>query len=364
MIRILARWLVLAMLVASPCAFATTVTIHTEDARAILDAIRNPLLTHEQALRVVQMHGNQAIIRKLHEFKIQTTTKDFASALYKTAHGEPITELKERCYLFYLVTPKLPQIREVLKRIETHPKEFESVIEQRIAEFTPKGAQIHLDGYVLAAGDGGGYAFGGTDFYMNIGMVDDYLLAREITTHELYHAVQGAYKNQRHWNNDATDPKEKASCDATYRLFSNLYEEGTATYVGNVSLIRQSHAELAEKILTDLDDGLGNLKSVSSLLELSVTSLNAPNPVPYDEVYNVGFFGHAVLYSIAYAMAQSIAEADGPQGLTDLLTQPSYQFILRYTQLPKYGLDRNHPKLGPNTIAAANLLATSCKTIQ
>jgi hypothetical protein len=53
-------------------------------------------------------------------------------------------------------------------------------------------------------------------------------------------------------------------------------------------------------------------------------------------------------------MAKAIVEKDGPQGLAAFLKQPPYKFVLRYTQLPAYGRDKDHPKLGPNTIDAAN----------
>ena len=60
-------------------------------------------------------------------------------------------------------------------------------------------------------------------------------------------------------------------------------------------------------------------------------------------------------------MARAIAENDGPQGLAIFLKQPSYKFALRYTQLPKYGADKDHPKLGPNTVKALNRVAAGCK---
>jgi hypothetical protein len=62
-------------------AFATTVTIHTDDARATLLAMQNPSLTREDAATIAMMHGNQGVLRKLHEWKIPATTETFANAL-------------------------------------------------------------------------------------------------------------------------------------------------------------------------------------------------------------------------------------------------------------------------------------------
>lgn len=97
------------------------------------------------------------------------------------------------------------------------------------------------------------------------------------------------------------------------------------------------------------------------LLELSVSALSAPRPMSFDDVYGYGFLGHAILYNIATVMAKDIAEEDGDQGITALLHEPSYEFVLRYTQLKKYGTDKDHPRLRANTIAAATRIADGCK---
>ena len=89
--------------------------------------------------------------------------------------------------------------------------------------------------------------------------------------------------------------------------------------------------------------------------------ISADHAPSYDDIYEVGFLGHGTLNTIAYVMATAIAEDRGPQGLADLLTQPSYMFFLRYEQLPKYGQDDHHPALGPHTVAAAKLQADACK---
>ncbi len=108
-------------------------------------------------------------------------------------------------------------------------------------------------------------------------------------------------------------------------------------------------------------DGLTHISNSVTLLELSVAGLNATEAVPFDDVYAVGFYGHGELYTIGYVIAKSIVEDDGPEGLAAFLKLPPYKFVLRYAQLPKYGMDKDHPKLGPTTVNAADLLARECK---
>jgi len=343
---------------------ALTVTVNTDSAKAVIAALQNPSLTHDEALKIAQMPGNLGIIRKENEFKIPVTTESFARALLAASHGQKVTDPTETALYFDTVMPKVEQLLALIRQIETNPQAFQVSIEKRIALFTPPGKQIRLQGYVVAGGDGGGYAFGRTEFYLNIGFMDEIVLAKVTTTHELYHAVQGAFANERQ---PSVGPSEKMrshaqqGCANIAQLFANLYEEGSATYVEDISVLPQSHSEIALRQLADLNDGLRHLDNSVTLLELSVVGLSIGVPVPFDDVYDVGFLGHAILYNIGYTMARAIAEDDGSQGLAEFLEAPPHKFLLRYTQLPKYGADKDHPKLGPNTIHAIDQLAHGCE---
>ena len=142
-----------------------SVKIHTEDARATLIALQNPNLSLDEALSAARMVGNQGVIRKLQEFRIAATTQSFANALYESAHGTRATRISEIAIGFDRVKLKSQELLTILGEIEANPKTFQRAIEDRIRLFTPDHADIHLEGYVVAAGDGGGYAFGGTEFF-------------------------------------------------------------------------------------------------------------------------------------------------------------------------------------------------------
>jgi hypothetical protein len=344
-------------------ASAITVTVNADAAKAVLQALQNPALTYDEALRIAQLPGNQGIIRKENDFKVPLSNESFANALVAAAHGQKATDPILVNLFFDIVKPKAPQLLQLVRQIEANPETFQASIEKRIGLFTVPGSEIRLQGYIVAGGDGGGYAFGDTNFYLNIGFMDDFILAKSATTHELYHAVQGAFAGER---GAAAEPSRlplspvQQGCASTARLFASLYEEGTATYVEDISLLPQSHSESANRKLADMTDGLRHIHDSATLLEMSVTGLKSANAVSYDDVYNVGFLGHGVLYYIGYVMAKAIVENDGPQGLAAFLKRPPYKFVLRYTQLPAYGMDKDHPTLGPNTIDAANQLANGC----
>lgn len=350
------------------CAYsasATTVTMNTDSARAVLEALQNPSLGHDASLTIAALPGNQGIIRKLNEFKIPANNQNFAEALYDAAHGKTATDPTEQSFYFDLVKPKIPQLSKLLDEIAANPKAFQQQIEQRIALFTPVGTDIHLQGYIVAGGDGGGYAFGDTDFFLNIGMNDEFVVVKGVMTHELYHAVQGAFAKDRGSVETPVSSKTlsqaQQSCANIAQLFANVYEEGSAMYVEDISLLQNAHSEIGLRKLADVTDGLKHIGTSVSLLEMSVLSLSARDAMPYDDVYDVGFLGHGILYNIGYVMAKTIADNDGPQGLAAYLKLPAYKFVLHYTELPKYGKDGDHPKLGANTLIAANQFISGCK---
>jgi hypothetical protein len=354
----------LASLTAAQQAVGITVMVNTDAAKAVLVALENPSLTRDEALKIAQMPGNDGIIRKQNEFKIPVTTASFANALLAAAHGRKAADPTEIALYFDLVKPKAAQLLSLVNQIETDPQAFQGSIERRIALFAPPGSDIRLSGYIVAGGDGGGYAFGGTEFYLNLEFMDDMAVAKTVTTHELYHAVQGAFVGERGAAVEASaqlQSRAQRSCANIAHLFADVYEEGSATYVEDVSTLAQSHSESAIKQLTDINEGLAHLHDSATLLELSVVGLNAVEAVPFDDVYAVGFYGQGVVYDIGNGMARAIVENDGPQGLAAFLKLPPYRFALRYTQLPKYGADEDHPKLGPNTVNALNQLAGGCK---
>jgi hypothetical protein len=79
-------------------------------------------------------------------------------------------------------------------------------------------------------------------------------------------------------------------------------------YVEDISTLPKSHSESALRQLVDINDGLAHIHSSVTLLELSIVGLTASDPVPFDDVYDVGFYGHGALYNIGYVMAKAIVE--------------------------------------------------------
>jgi hypothetical protein len=100
----------LALLTAAQQAVGITVLVNTDAAKAVLVALENPSLTHDEALKITQMPGNQGIIRKQNEFKIPVTTESYASALVAAAHDQKVTDPTEIALYFATVKPKVARL--------------------------------------------------------------------------------------------------------------------------------------------------------------------------------------------------------------------------------------------------------------
>ena len=359
--------LLLALLTLLACGAnicAAQVTIDSASARAVLKAVQDAQLTSEQAREVCSMPGNQGLVRKENSYGRKATTESCADALLAAAQGKAADRAFK--FNFKSIKPRASELTALLDRIEANPATFQQWVTTRVNQFSPQNSQVAISGYLVVGGASGGFAFGTPEFYLNLAYFDDFDVARVVMAHELYHAVQGAYApRQKAWwaEKDAENGPDRAlaqQCSTTNDYFDALYQEGTASYVGDPLLLRDAKGAAANKMVTEMEEGLAHLGNSLTLLELSITGLNAPDPVPFDQVYALGFYVPETEYKLGYLMTKAITSEHGDQAITTLLRQPPYDFTNAYISLPKYGKDDDHPKLGPNTIAAMKRLQAGC----
>ncbi len=358
------RVCVCVLFVSGASIYAAQVTVDSASAQAVLSSLTEPKLTAQRAREVCEMPGNQGLVRKENSYGRKATTESCANALLAAAQDKTPDPAFQ--FQFERIKPRAAELSALIQRIEHNPVAFQQWVTERVSQFSPKDSKVVIDGYLLVGGSSGGFAFGEPKFYLNLAYFDDFDVARVVMAHELYHAVQGAYAPAPSgwWSKkDAMQGRDETlaqQCSTNYQLFSALYEEGTASYVGDPVLLRNAEGSAAKKMFTEMQDGVAHFSNSVTLLELSVTGLNAPDPVPYDEVYAIGFYVPEIEYKLGYLMAKALATDKGNAALADLLTQPEYAFTLEYLALPKYGQDAAHPKLGPNTVAAVKRLGAGC----
>ncbi|WP_263375006.1 DUF5700 domain-containing putative Zn-dependent protease [Granulicella aggregans] len=352
---------VCALVLTTP-ALSQQVKIDTTSARAVLKAIQDPTLTNDQAMAVAKLEGNQGMIREMQDLGEADTAEQFAHALVAAAHGLPAGSPAEASYMFSAVKASTASISALLDQIESG---FDTGIRDRIRPYIGKPDSVSVRGFVVAGGDGGGYAFGGSDFYLNIALNDDIVMAKQVMIHEAFHGAQGAVyqEDTAHWAKERTLPADLVRgqfCSNTAELFMDMRNEGTAKFVGSDDILKDAKGPTGQRLYAEALYGREHLSDSANLLELSIASLQAPVPVPYKVVYSVDFWGRGIVYSISSAMVSAIVEQDGAAAVGEVIQQPGYEFVLRYTRLKSYGKDRTHPRLRENTVSAAQLLHDGC----
>ena len=271
-----------------------------------------------------------------------------------------------KSFRFEDVKAHAKELTALVDRIEGATSGFQDWVTARVARFTPPDTNVDIIGYLVVGGTSGGFAFAEPTFFLNLAYFNEFEAAKVVMAHELYHAVQGALADtaMAWWARPgALKGKQGAlasRCADTAQLFTDLYQEGSASYVGDPLLLTGEEGPLAKKTRGEMEAGLAQMGNSRTLLELSVTGLEAPKPVPYENVYALGFYSPEILYKLGYAMARAIAVDESPQALAAFLRQPGYKFAAHYVGLPAYGKDELHPKLGPNVLAAIERLNGGC----
>ncbi len=348
--------------------WATQISIDSAAARAVLAALQNPSLTHEEALKIAELPGNQGLVKKAVSYHVPATTESFAEALVSAAHGVATQSEATKAFRLEQLKPAVATLLALLDRIDGDPGAFKDWVVHRVAQFSPPLAGADITGYLVVGGSSGGFAFDDSPgFFLNLGYFKEFDAAKVVMAHELYHAIQGVFAKQQvaWWNQKKATQGGKAAlakqCTALAQLFTDLYQEGSASYVGDPFLLTGDLGPIAKKTLDDMANGIKGIAKSTTLLELSVIGVSAKQPVAYEAVYELGFYGPEILYRISYVMARAIAQDRGGQALAQYLSQPGYVFADAYVALPRYGKDGEHPALGPNTVQAIGRLKAGCR---
>lgn len=355
-----------ALLFAGGPACAQTVTLDTRAATAVLDALGNPTLSRDEALRIAALEGNRELIRKAVSYHVPATEATFADALVAAAKGQSGDPAMARAFRFNEVKADRAVLVPLIARITAEPERFRDWVRARVARFTPAQSPAAPTGYLVVGGQSGGFSFGEPAFTLNLAYFHDFDTARVVMAHELYHAIQGFYSVNAddRWLKpaapDAPGKAHQAMCANLASLFTSLYEEGSADYVGDPLLLDPAGSAEARKVRSELETGLNQMGAHRTLLELSVTGIEARDPVPYEAIYALDFYVPEPLYKLGYAMARAIAQDRGDAALAAALGAPGYAFARAYVQLPRYGKDYEHPVLGPHALAAIALLERGC----
>lgn len=338
------------------------VRLDFDAAREVIAAVGNPQLTRDEALRIAHLPGNQGLLQKIRSYGRPADEDHFAQALLAAARQEPDAPFSD--YGFAKVRVAAPALRETLESLAGPSAKSMDQIKRRVGQFTPASLTGRVTGYAIVGGSSGGFSFGKTDFYLNLARYAAPPLAATVMEHELYHAIQGLART--HDPAGADMPPRRKACLQRLpggvemaELFESLYDEGTATYVGDVLLLSHEADANTRRDIDHLERNIRWVERSVTLLELAVHGLATGTKASYDAIYALGFYNDEILYALGYVMAKHIVAHNGAGALSVLLTQAPAEFVKAYVALQKEGKDgANGPTLGAATVEWANKVAS------
>ena len=343
-----------ALWAASPAAAADLkLSIDASAAKAVLDALESPSLTLNQARAIAKLPGNQGLIRKAIRYGRAADDASFAAALVAAAQGDDKAPDPSK-FAFGRVRPHIAQLRRVLADLENPATGLIDAAKRRIALYAPAGIDVAITGYLVVGGTSGGFAFGDPQFFLNLDYFPDAVLATTVLEHELYHAVQGTAApneaRQAAIKQCLTQVKAPEHID---ELFQSLMVEGMASAVGDIlALPKDATGPVADE-RRKFARNVGMISRSVTLLELSTHAL-ATQGIAYDDIYELGFYGDEILYSLGYVMAKAIEREQGAGAIALQLRDPTgAAFINSYRGLKAYGTSADAPALGAKTLAWA-----------
>jgi hypothetical protein len=333
------------------------VTVDTDSIKAVLSAVLNPGLKMDDALRIAALPGNQGLIRKARTYGRPGTDELFAKALMAAGHHDDASADPGK-FNFRTVRDRAAQIQATLARLEDPAVNLMPSVRARIAEFTPPNLSGHVTGYLVVGGTSGGFAFGDSEFFLNLDRFPSAALATTVMQHELFHAVQAIARKSMDLSKATTPCLAKIPNSAElWQIFGSLQMEGTASLVGDVSGMPAGIDALSDEERKKTLRNVGMVGRSITLLELSVHGLNTGAQVGYDKIYELGFYGDEVLYALGYVMARAIAAEEGKSAIAELIGQPGAHFVQRYRNLKGYGKSDAVPALHAETLQSADQLA-------
>jgi hypothetical protein len=309
------------------------VTVNFESTRIITGLLTGSKVTDEQLTNAAQAFGSKQLITKVKgysgagEDKFKSTLKDIIET--GTIKGDDN-------YNWKLVKANLPQIRLLINKSAADQKSFIADVTRIIETYTPASINANVRACFLVGGGSLGFVNEGDNTF-NVALQkigDDYDGLKYLVAHELYHSIQDAGQNSRKRNKDKNMPYY---AQASYRIAYNVWSEGTATLVGDVTKVAKP--ESFTKIqLEEVNKNLNRKRQNFVLVETMLFKAYADTATHvYGELYNIGFttaYDEAAYY-VGYEMAKKLEKFNGASAIADLIVNDPLVMFEEYIKLYK-----------------------------
>ncbi len=317
----------------SPAVKELQIEIDIESAEAICTLLEQKKADTLQLKRAADLYGNRLLIQKVEGYS-GSGEDVFKKTLKEIIETGTIKGRDD--YNWKLVKSKLTEIRELLSYITKDKEKFIAEVRALIQPFTPSGLTAQARACFLAGGGSLGFTIG-SDPTFNVALQkigNDIEGLKYLVAHELYHTLQDIGQQRRSYtkNESGLSYQQKTS----YYLCYNLWAEGIANFVGDMSILKEQKAfsrEQAGLYQKNRERRYQNFQLFEALLyrQFNDSTMN------YGETYNIAFTTayDETSYFVGYEMARQIAKHKGNQAIAALLIKDPIRFLSEYIELYK-----------------------------
>lgn len=329
--KMLLSFLLTLFLTISALAQDVKVTIDFESAKAVIEAFAKSKISNSELDRIAQLEGNRTLIKKAESTEIvfKTTLKSVIET-GKTTGEDPFD--------WQTVRRNLKDVQTLTVRIEREQLQLLADINLLIRNYTPQNLNAEVKARLLVGGGSLGFTID-QDTALNVALQqlgNDFEALKYLLAHELYHSIQaiGDEKRKKTLAKPTVDPP--VNIINTYTLAANVYREGTATFVGDFSKIRNPLAFSREQIAED-EKNQNRMRQNFALFEALVFRAYNDPDADIDQLYRTGFTTSfdETSYYVGYRMAQIIEKYKGKVAVAELVNRNPLEFFKEYIEIYK-----------------------------
>lgn len=309
------------------------VSIDIESAEAITELLSNKKADTLQLRKVSKLYGNQLLIKKVKGYS-GAGEDVFINTLKEIIETGTVKGNDE--YNWKLVKSRLPEIKKLVAYISSNKEKFIGEVKAIIEPYTPADLSATTKACFLAGGGSLGFTIG-DDPTFNVALQkigNDVNGLQYLVAHELYHTLQDVGQRTRSYKKESGGISYASK--ASYYLLYNLWAEGIANYVGDMSKLKKNAAFSEEQIAhyqKNKERRYQNFQLFEALLYRQFNDTSADYQSSYDIAFSTAF--DETGYFVGYEMARQIAKHQGNQAIANLLTSDPIRFTIDYISLYK-----------------------------
>ncbi len=306
------------------------VSVDFESAQAIVKLMSSKKADTNEISRVAAMTGNNKLIAKVKgysgagEDKFKATLKEIIET--GNIKGDDHYKWKD-------VKNRLPEIQKLITYLSLNEKRFLEDVKALIGPYVPDTLKASARACFLVGGGALGFTTGG-DPTFNVALQQigsDLEGLKYLVAHELYHSLQDAGQDTRKTPQGASAENRFR---ASYQLFSNLWSEGSANFVGDMSLIKNAgdFTKSQQALLRKNDERRReNFALFDALIYKQFHDSTTSYGTSYNIVFTTGY--DEVGYAMGCEIARMIVKYKGAKGLAAIIVNDPLLFVKQYIEL-------------------------------